>query len=267
MHCPQCGTPNDQDAKFCISCGTKLEQAAMNIERNSQEDTYPQEEPNIQTQANTQSNQYVTQGKEIGRNYLHFIPDAIKHPFETSKKVHESDQVNAIITVILFALLLPLYFYTATNKMTGGYIQVPFFDVVLKPFLILLIFFAALIAVIFAISKLMKVELPFLKVLTQFGTLMVVPTALLLLSLLFLLLSINMFSTIILFLSLALFSISMTATLFTVKSYQYEEGGLDVVYGILLTNIAVVIIMMIIGDSIIGNLMEQLNGGPSFYGF
>ncbi|GAA0484465.1 hypothetical protein GCM10008986_07180 [Salinibacillus aidingensis] len=62
----------------------------------------------------------------------------------------------------------------------------------------------------------------------------------------------------------------MIAALFSIKSQQTGESGLDVVYGIILTNIAIVIILMIIGDSI-GNLMEQMNPmnqmqpGSNFY--
>ncbi|QHS23038.1 zinc-ribbon domain-containing protein [Virgibacillus sp. MSP4-1] len=273
MHCPQCGAPNDQDAKFCVSCGTRLEQqaAAVTHTDNSTQRTNQFEDVQGEGHTNNQTNQYVSQGKEIGKGYLHFLPDALKRPYATSKQVTNTDQTNGIITIVLFALLLPLYAFVAANKVGSGLVQVPFFDVVLKPFFILLIFFAALIAIQYGISKLMNVDLTYMNVLTRFGTLMVVPTFVLVVAIFFLILSINIFSSILFFLSLAFVSISMIATLFSIKSQQTVETGLDVVYGIILTNIAIVIIMMIIGDSIIGNLMEQMNPmnqmqpGSNFY--
>ncbi|SES90296.1 zinc-ribbon domain-containing protein [Oceanobacillus limi] len=261
MHCTQCGAQVDQDSKFCINCGGKINQEHAAASQNEAKNPAHSEQ---QTKNNKQ-NQYVEQGKEIGRNYIQFIPQALKRPFTASQKVSESDNINGIITLVLFSLLLPLYTFTIAKKISPDFIEVPFFETVLKPLVFILIFFAILVGIKFGVSKLLNAELSYIRILTIFGSLMVLPTSLLLVSLLFLILSINVFSAILLFVALGLVSISSIATIFSIKTFARDDKGIDVVYGIIITNIAIGIILLIIGDSIVGNLIDQIQS--SLIGF
>ncbi len=260
MECKQCHAPLEAGAKFCTNCGAHVSDEASK----SQTETPTATEVTTNEQANGQPAQskatdYVAQGKAVSKQYWNFIPNALLNPFAASTRVKDTDKVNGLITLALFSLLIPLFTYSAI----GSYYRPPFLDTVLKPFMVLLIFFAILLAVKFGVAKLMKADISFVQVMTRFGTLMVLPTTLALLAVVFAFLNSYTFSTVLMLLSISFASIASMATIFSIKTAAPKTGGIDVVYGVIITYVAMAIVLLIIGDSIMGNLIGELQN--NFY--
>ncbi|WP_157967868.1 MULTISPECIES: zinc ribbon domain-containing protein [Paraliobacillus] len=249
MNCPNCQAPLESDAKFCTNCGVKIDHI-----QTENTDTEPVQSTGT---APSQTTDYVQQGKDISKQYWHFIPSALANPFAASKHAGPTNKINGLITLILFSLLIPLFSYISLSS----YFRPPFVEMVVKPFFIFIIFFALLLAVKYGVAKLMKADVSFLNVMTRFGILMVLPTVTALAAVLFTILGVEDFSIILLILSMSLASIASFATVFSIKEKAPATGGLDVFYGVVLTYVAMAIILLIIGDSILYELEN------SFYGF
>lgn len=247
MYCSQCNSPLETDAKFCTNCGAKVTDVQTKSTASKTEAT----------------NDYVVQGKTIAKQYWNFLPNALAHPFTTSKQVTERDKINAIITIVLFSLLLPLYIYSSARVVMHGFMSPSFADIVIKPFFILIIFFALLIAVKFGVAKLMKADVSFMYVVTSFGSLMVLPTAIALATWVFALIGSITFSSILMLLAISLTSIASMATVFSLKTKAPATSKLDAVYGVVITYVAMGIILFIIGDSLLGNLLSEFQN--NFY--
>ncbi|SDK13879.1 zinc ribbon domain-containing protein [Sediminibacillus albus] len=267
MHCSTCGSIMEKDSKFCGECGTQAVQGqavpqAQAVGENEFASGHIQSEQPTGKAGSFQENEYVQKGKKISKQFFGFALEALKSPMAASRRVTESDKVNGIIAHVLFALLLPLFTYIQAKKLSGGFIDVPFGSMVLQPFLVLLIFLAAYTAVNLGVAKLMKADHSFIEVLTRFGVFNVIPAAVLLVATVFSLLSINVFSFILFGIGVALFAVASFALTFSLK--EHSQGGLDVFYGLIVVNVAMTIILLIIGDSIMGNIIEQIENNVPF---
>ncbi|WP_368503213.1 zinc ribbon domain-containing protein [Alkalihalophilus sp. As8PL] len=249
MNCTQCGNPLQPGSKFCTSCGSPVN---IEVAATTQATATAQ-----QPATNLQDNEYVKQGKQIGQQFLGFALTALKGPMNASRQVTSQDKVNGIITLLLFAFLMPLFSYTAIKGIGGGFVRPSFGDTVMQPFFILAIFLTTLVAVMFAVTKMMKVNLTFFDILARYATFMIVPVALLALSVLFSAISVYVFGFLLFILAMFAFFVASISTLHSVK--EKHEAGLDVYYGIITTNIVMFIILLIIGDSIVGSLIDQIS--------
>ncbi|WP_053218246.1 zinc ribbon domain-containing protein [Virgibacillus senegalensis] len=262
MHCTQCGSLNEAEARFCAECGTKL---VSGIQQSQQQANHEQA-ATVETAATAGgSNEYVEKGKVISRQFFFaFAKEALKGPMVASRKVTGADMINGIIAHVLFALLLPLFSYFTAKNFSSGFITIPFGATVVQPFIYLLIYLAIYTAVVFGVAKLMKSNVTFVEVMSRFGVFNVLPAAVLLVAVIFSLISATAFSMFLFGVALLLFVASSLAVIFSVKE-DNVSGGIDVYYGLIIANIALVIIFAIIGDSIVGNLIDDLEN--SFYGF
>ena len=279
MNCKNCNAPLESDAKFCTNCGTPVEQtvndsiqasveqapneskAQMNHQAHTQSNPQPEHSTTDsvkQTLSNIQENEYVEKGKVYAINYWGFAKQALKAPFKTAKKMQDPDiQLHGMTTIGLYAFLMPLLSYFMLQTFFE-YLEIPFFDVVLKPFAIIAIFSLVMVAVLFGVGRLMRVNVSYKAVLGAYGTLHALPVALLLLSMI--LLIFNNYGLITLVLSF-MFLIATTinvSVLFALKSQLADEIGLDVVYGIILSYIALIILVLIVGDSLMGGMMMDI---------
>lgn len=278
MKCGHCGNINDSDAKFCVSCGANLENAAALDQGSNNQAGFQQPVNNVggsgtlgsegngghAGQQNAQ-NDYVEKGKQIGSQFLNFSKKALKNPMKYSYEVTLNNKISGFISIILLSFIFPLFSYTLMKKIVGdfGFVDIPFSSTVLKPFVFLLIFLAVLVGIQLVVSKLMNVQLSYFDIATRFGVFLILPSVIILVAILALLLSMNVFGGILFGLALTSFSIAISATLYSVKTNV--QGGLDLIYGILLTNIGMAIILLMVGDSIVGNIMEQVEYFFPFY--
>lgn len=254
MQCTQCHAQLEENAKFCTNCGVMVndENTSETIAANTTELV----ESN--NNSSSQTNDYVEQGKVISKHYWNFIRRALATPYLTSKEVTQQDRINGIITLVLFSILLPLFTYSSIRSLSDGYIVPPFFDVVIKPVFGLILFSALLTLVKFGVAKLMKAHIDFFGVLTTYGTLMVLPTVVAFASLLLSFFSSYGFSMMLFILAISLTSVASMATIFAIKTKAPEKSGLDVIYGLLITYLAIAIILLVIGDSVLGSLLNEL---------
>lgn len=259
MHCTQCGTQNEANARFCAECGAQMVSTEA-----YQQQAAGQQAPPIQQAPVQNSNEFAEKGKSIAKDYFRFFKQSLAGPMAASKQVTADDKINGLITHILFALFLPLFSYFTAGKLLNDTmpfgspadISVPFGSVVVKPMFFLLIYLAVYTAVVLGVAKMMKANISYTEVMTRFGVFNVLPATLLLVAIIFSFMSVTIFSFFLFGAAISLFFVSCIAVIFSVK--EEGTGGLDVFYGLLVANIAMGIIFMIIGESIVGNLINQL---------
>lgn len=263
MKCPKCQGINEQEAKFCIHCGAKLNLATTD----SVEPSAPAEaQPNHQTgeitpALNAQTNEFVEKVVEISKDYWSFTLNALKSPYEASKRITDDkpNLINGLITAILFSLFLPLFTYFYTRRVSSGWLVPSFLEGVVIPFFVILIVTALSIAIVFAIVRLIKADIDILLVFTRFMTLMILPTALIIIA--FVLSLINVLSISMLIAGLALFIVFLVSfqTIFSIKETHSRGGGIDVSYVFLINFFLLMIIFLLIGEAVLGSIMKQLD--------
>ncbi|MCT2536637.1 zinc ribbon domain-containing protein [Aquibacillus koreensis] len=267
MHCTQCGARNEQDARFCAECGAKMASVETIQQQAAGQDFSEPVQPTQGQTVESQPNEFLEKSKEIAIDLFAFAKRSFVAPMQASRKVTKDDMVSGIIVHVLFAFFLPLFTYISAvgfakdmyGEMYGG-VGLPFGSFVFKPFFFLLLYLALYAAVVFGVSKMMKSNVSYIEVVTRFAAFTILPASLLVVAILFSLMSANVFSMILFGAAIGLFFVSSVALVFSVK--EENTGGLDVFYGLIITNIAIYIIFLVIGDSIAGNIINQLENMP-----
>jgi len=259
MHCNNCGAPLESDAKFCTNCGTPVE-VAEEVAQNTPatEHTSSATADSVKkTVANIQENEYIEKGKVYALNYWGFYKKAIKAPFRTASHMQQKDvQTHGLTTLILYALFLPLLMFFMMQTF-NSYVSIPFFDVVIKPFLILAAVSALMAAVLFGVGKLMRADVSYRAVLGAYGTLHILPVSLLLLSMILLIFNNYGLISIIVGLTILVLTTINVSTLFAIKDQLTNKVGLDVVYAIIVSYLALIIIALIVSDSVMGSMLSD----------
>ncbi|MCA0987025.1 zinc ribbon domain-containing protein [Guptibacillus algicola] len=274
MNCSNCGAVYEENAKFCGGCGGQLNTNNANeaAQLNQQQVTQQMTAATVST-TGTANNEYLEKGKQISKNFFSFALEAFKGPMVASHKVTDSDKLNGIISLLLYAFLLPFFSYLTTKNLTNqvnneffpaASIPVPFGATVIQPFFYILIFLAVFTAVNFGVAKLMRVDLSFTNVMTRFGVFVVIPATLLFLAVLFAFISANFLSALFFFIGLGLFTVSSTSLLFSLK--EKSSGGLDVYYGLIITNVVMFIFFVIVVMTVLDRIINEM-GSMLPFGF
>lgn len=264
MNCLKCGHHNDTDARFCESCGANIQ-----AENGTQPKPVMYKEEAAAAQAastNTgqigNSQAYIEKTKTVSKLYFSYFLSALKSPVQAAANTGKENLINGIITIVLFALLIPLMSYfalkSAFSSYGGGWFtpDISFGAVVIKPLFVLLIMLALVVLIIFGAVKLGKSSAGFLDVLARFGTFLVVPTSFFVLALLISLIG-SVYFAFFLLLGLTGFSVVIPLIIYSYK--KQSNGGLDAFYSILLSYIAIAIVFMIIGDAALENIEEMFD--------
>ncbi len=240
--CTQCGHINQAD-KFCVKCGTSLGEPTT------------AETPEAPTAS-------------AMPQYFSYFLQVLKNPVRTGQNSTEEQMVNGLITLVLFALILPLtvYFQLRASLRNMEYIglgsYVPFGGVVIKPFFILLIFVMIVNSIIFIVLRIGNATVNYREVTARFGTFVIPSSAFFLVSIVFSLISGD--SAIIgLFIGMGLFS-WLAAICFVIYSFMKNRtDGLDAFYGVVITYIASFILLIWLGKKIVftlfGDFWKVLN--------
>ncbi len=258
--CHNCSTEVSADSKFCTSCGTQLGEGT------SDQVTQAKEEASATAEIASATNEYAEQGKELAKGYWDHLVHMFKSPLRHGKTEGEGNFVNGIITLVLFSLFIPLTFYFGLRSLASsmgfggaGFSEyVPFGSIFFKPFIFILLFVAIASAIIFAVAKPGLSNLNFKAVVGKFGALMVVPTTIILLSLLVVVL--NMFSVFgyVFILGLAGMFIAATVTIYSFANTTSK--GIDGFYGALIFNIGAFLYFQIVSENLIINqLLDEMS--------
>ncbi|WP_377887528.1 zinc-ribbon domain-containing protein [Alkalihalobacillus sp. R86527] len=271
MYCSNCGAVYEENAKFCGGCGGQLNANANEAAQLNQQQVTQQMTAATASTTGTANNEYLEKGKQISKNFFSFALEAFKGPMAASHKVTDSDKINGIIAHLLFAFLLPFFSYmttkNVTNSITNGFspgasVPIPFGAIVIQPFIYILIFLAVFTAVNFGVAKLMRADLSFMNVMTRFGVFIVIPASLLLVAVLFAFISASFLSALFFFLGLGLFTVSSTSLLFSLK--EKASGGLDVYYGLIITNVVMFIFFAVVLMTVMENIIDQMGSMVPF---
>ncbi|WP_449537898.1 zinc ribbon domain-containing protein [Ferdinandcohnia sp. Marseille-Q9671] len=252
MYCSNCGHQND-GGKFCEKCGTPLQATSQNQTAATVENTnqnYVQQP--TQTQ-NTTSNQVLEATKNISKLYFGYFLQGLKSPTSMAQNVDGSQFINGLITMILYAISIPLMVYFGFK---GDYFSPSFSDAVITPTIYYLIFIGFTALVTFIVIKFGKVQASIKDVFARFGAFLIVPTAFLLVALLFSLIQIKLFLLLLLFGFLGLFIIVP----FTIYSYkQNNQGGLDGIYSTFITYLAIIILLLTVARVAIERIIDSIS--------
>jgi hypothetical protein len=250
LNCIECGRSNQSDAKFCEGCGTKLLQESSLEPRvsTSNEEVAAASSGSTYHTTSGNSQQYIEKGKAVLKLYFSYFLTLLKSPVLVAGKIGRSELTNGIITIALFALIIPLMTYLGLRGVLEDSllsVEISFSSFVIKPFFTLVILLTLVGVIIFGTTKLGKTSASFLDILARFGAFLVVPTGLLLIALLLSLFGSNYF---ILFLILGLMSFSFIIPLIIYSLLREEPNGLDVFYCTFLTYIGIIILFTILGE-------------------
>lgn len=256
MKCPNCSYENE-GGNFCIKCGAKLvgtenEETAASVDVQT----------SIVGQANSGLNLENT--KQIVTHYFKFFSEVLKNPYATSKHIGEEHFVNAIITFVLYCVIIPLTIFFGLKTLMGVNVfgvdlsfAPKFSQVFFKLLFSLIIFTLLLVILTFSAVRMGKITVSYQEVFSRFGAFLIPFVAILLLSFIFSVIKIKLFMIIFLFGFLA--SIFLVPPLVIVSYYKDSRNGLDVVYGSLLTYILNLIFLTIFGRMVVHSIVSKIS--------
>ncbi|MBM7539767.1 zinc ribbon domain-containing protein [Amphibacillus cookii] len=275
MKCPKCQATLDEDAVFCTHCGAKVqeetatEQApvvhtpASEVNQQDNVETGSQQQAEQQNQTATE-NAFLATSKDVGQKYWQFALNAIKQPFQTSLRMTDQrdDTINGIITLVLFAFLFALQSYLVVLNQTYGFLTPSFWDLGMKSFFYTVITFALMILITFGIMALFKIKVSYIKTLTHFAALQVLPTAIALVSLLITLLGSYELSNLLIYFSLLIFLIHTVSQFFVLREVYDHKRKTDVTYMVLLFYVGLYILILLFGELIVASFFYSFLNTP-----
>lgn len=197
------------------------------------------------------------QSISISKQYGSYFMQTLKSPSKAVEQVTSVHVINAIISIVLTALIMPLIPYFILSH--GPFGSPSFFNFVFKPFIYLLVAFALSTGITFGILRLAQIKRDYLTLISKIGVLFVPAIGAFLLGAIFALLdfsySITMFFLLI---GLSTVIISHIYPLITARKEQENVGKFDLIYGAIFTVMFLLYVMtkaiQLGASSIVGNL-------------
>ncbi|MGF9766381.1 zinc-ribbon domain-containing protein [Bacillus albus] len=257
MKCPACQTENAAEAKFCGNCGHSLTEEV--VASGAQEED--EQQARVAEAKETRQNETVEQAKRFASGYFQFF----KHALQAPTAIMKSGKVevrNGIVSLVLICFLGACIFYrimSAAANVTRTFapdVSTPsFFGESIKVFLFLLILTLFVGFIIFVSGKMMKTSFSFLDVFGIWGTIVTPAIAILVLSLLFSFLLI-FFLPILLGVATTYMGISVIVAI-----VKLDNGGLDLIYTLLIANVLNGIATFIVFGSYIQTIIQTFTQG------
>ncbi|PGK46142.1 zinc ribbon domain-containing protein [Bacillus anthracis] len=257
MKCPACHTENAAEAKFCGNCGHSLteEVVASSVQEEGSE------QARVAQAKETRPNETVEQAKRFASGYFQFFKQALQAPTAIIKSGNIEVR-NGITSLVLICFLGACIFYrimsagAALTRTLAPDLSTPsFFGASIKVFLFLLILTLFVGFIIFVSGKMMKSSFSFLEVFGIWGTIATPAIAILVLSFLFSFLLI-FFLPILLSVAVSYMGISVIVAI-----AKLDNGGLDLVYTLLIANVLNGIAIWIIFWSYFNMIIQTFTGG------
>ncbi|MCU5460741.1 zinc ribbon domain-containing protein [Bacillus cereus] len=257
MKCPACHTENATEAKFCGNCGHSLTEETV---ASSGQEEGPELARAAQVKE-TRPNETLEQAKRFASGYFQFFKQALQAPTAIMKSGNIEVR-NGIVSLVLICFLGACIFYrmmstaAAVTKTFAPDIPTPTFfldSVTVFLFLLILTLFVGFI--IFVSGKMMKSSFSFLEVFGVWGTIATPAIAILVLTFLF--------SFLLVFFLPILLSVATTyiGISITVAILKLDNGGLDLVYTLLIANVLIGIATFIVLWSYISTIIQTFTQG------
>ncbi|MGG3797954.1 hypothetical protein [Metabacillus fastidiosus] len=238
--CSQCGHLNEI-GKFCVKCGAKLQASGAEEQAAT---------VHINDSAAVKTNEHVEKAKVMSKMYINYFIQGMKNPTTAAQSVNSEQFINGLITMIIYAISIPLMFYFSVPYADS------FTEVVLKPSFYYLLFIGFVALVTFAVVKLGRVPAVIQDVFARFGTFLIVPTAFFIGAFILSLIKVHDFASILLLFGFLGLFIAVPFTIFSFK--KDIKVGLDAVYGTFLTYLAIIILILTIARIIIDQILYNI---------
>ncbi|PZD94470.1 hypothetical protein DNH61_18945 [Paenibacillus sambharensis] len=200
-----------------------------------------------------QLNPYLQKAKSGSKMYLNYFLNTLKSPYTAGRQMGGEQFVNGIITIVLYAVLIPLMFYALT---LGERFQPSFGSMVIKPAITYAILMMLVTVYCFAAVRLAKSQAGFKEVAARFGAFLVPFVALLVVAFVFAALKSSLLG---IFLLLGFVGAIFTVPAFVVNSFNNNPGtGLDAIYGTVLTYVATFITLILMASFLVDQIVRQL---------
>lgn len=261
--CTKCNN-QQEDGKFCGECGGPVERMA-----NGNQENVPAKEPVIQETAaqaatveSSQSQPTADAVKSGLKNYWSYFLTMLKNP-SRAFQTNENQFVNGLVTFGVYALIYALSLYFLANSLMsafGSYYSesLPFFGIVSRLVFLIAIIFVITFGSAFIILKIGKVQTSFKTLITQYGSVIVPFTALNVIAMIGGLIGSVQLTTIAFMLSM-LFTFIFIPVLFVYEKLSTVNHAYKI-YLSLGTIILIAIISALLGDAVLVNLMDSLDG-------
>ncbi|MFF2449873.1 hypothetical protein ACFVSW_22790 [Neobacillus sp. NPDC058068] len=277
MKCPICSHQNE-GGNFCEQCGGKLnasvfKEGVPTAESSINSVPGPRFAQTVQ-QRQTPPNQYLEGAKNVSKMYFGNFSQVLKKPYASSKSVGSEHFINAMITMALYSIIIPLtiyfgikYFLAPVNEVgrmfgTDVNIQPPFAEFVMKPTFAYALFILLVASFTFISIKLGKVSVTYKEVISRFGSFLIPFVAILAVALILAILKIEFF-LLVLFLGFAT-SIFIVPPLLIASYKKESHGGLDVLYGSLLTYVLTFIVIAVMANMLFESIISAVKNIFSF---
>ncbi|WP_246041863.1 hypothetical protein [Robertmurraya kyonggiensis] len=238
----------------------------MQTSQGESSQSYQQVPPSYQNSQTVPGNgqQYLEKGKTISKLYFSYFLSVLKSPVPTAERIGKKELTNGIITIVLFALMIPLMtFFGLKGLLEDSFYSpdVSFSAVVLKPFFTLVVILALIAVIIFGVIKLGKSPASLLDVISRLGAFLVVPTALLFIALIISLIGSVFFAV---FLILGLVGASLIIPLIVYSFKREINKGLDTFYCTFLVYIGIAILFVVLGEQAFYEIENMINNFDPF---
>ena len=247
MKCTNCEHVND-GGNFCENCGTRL------VRNDSSGGTGPEYSTPAAAQAvpPPQPNVHVENVKQASSMYFQYFMKVLKKPVSETAKARADQLVNGLISIGLFSVIIPLIIYLSLDYKGDG----AFFSVLVKPAFFYALFMILIASYSYISIKLGRVGVTYTDVLARFGSMLIPFVGIFMLAFVFSLLDMFLYP---LLLGLGFMGAVFIIPPLVISSFKKDEpGGLDILYGTLLTYIAIFLTFIAMAAMIISTLINMV---------
>lgn len=249
MYCETCKEIQSRGGNYCGKCGTPLVTVG-----NEGESRSSYEMANTQV-VSSGVNVNLSNIKRTSSSYFSLFKKVLKKPYGEAQQVGAEQILNAIITVFLYALFLPLMVYFGAKEYTE-YIESPFLNVVLKPAFGYAIFILLVGTYTFVSIKLGKGTASYKEVISRFGVFLIPFLGLFVVALVMAILQIKFFAVVLL---LGFLGSLLTVPPLVITTFRKNTmSGLDSVYCTLVTYLGTLITIGIMANFLFSALGEMI---------
>lgn len=294
MHCPKCNAQIFEGDKFCGECGADVSSLSSKetFDPNNSNESKKNEAPSKANQtihttedSNQQANNHVhldnayqeaspanhdthhqsVQNEKVNsflKDMLNFIKDTFKSPTQTALNARRYSPAITVVALAVFVLINSLVFTGVLSSLYGSasmhmFSSFPFFGVLIRLFIVILLYLAVLYAVGLALSMIFNKTIDAKTLLNQYSSVFIISVSLNIISLLFALL--GSFQLYTFFMIFGLIALVFTPLYVFLINSENKSVGLDKLYISILHFLAIGI-----GLVIVSMLSLEILAGPVF---